>query len=74
MTGHRSSMQCRDPLTVFRIRVEAAREHSFEDRSVAAFGRHLQHEMMLCPKFAAQIGVGLQHCVGARTVAACTGR
>ena len=46
MTGHGRSMQCRDSVMIFHIRVEPAGEHRFEDRRVSTLGRHANDHMI----------------------------
>src|SRR5262249_22240532 len=74
MTGHCSTMQCGDTIVIFRVRIETARKHRLEDRSISAFRWYMHHEMMLRTKLVPQIGLGMQHCVRALTIARCTGR
>ena len=57
---------------ISRVRVEPARQHGLENGSVAALGRHVHHQMMLCAQLATKLRIASEHRVGARAIATST--
>jgi hypothetical protein len=66
-------MQRGDAVLVRPVGIEAAGEHGFEHRGIAAFRGALQHEVMLGPELPAQVRVRGQHRLGGRAVTAGAG-
>jgi hypothetical protein len=57
---------------VARVGIEPARQHSVENNSVAALGRHVHHQMMFRAQLAAKLRIASEHRFGACAVSAST--
>ena len=73
MARHRGAMKRGDVVLVLRVRIEPAREHRLEHRGVPAFGRTMQHEVVLGTQLRAQARMAAQHRLRGRAIAARAG-
>ena len=70
VTAHRRTVERGDTILIARTRIETAREHRFERRSVTRFGGAMQHLMVLRSQLSSQLRMSGEHRVGVRAITA----